>query len=129
MSYRLLADAVVVFHFTVVVFVISGGLLALRWRRVAWVHLPVAAWVIFAEWFHRICPLTYLENWLRERGGAESYRGDFVSHYIMPVLYPEGLTDRMQLLLGTLIFVTNLVLYVLAFSLVHRPSRRAATLH
>lgn len=129
MPYRPLADAVVVFHFAVVIFVVCGGLLALRWRRVAWVHLPVAAWVIFAEWFHRICPLTYLENSLRERGGAESYRGDFVSHYIVPVLYPEGLTDRMQLVLGTLIFLSNLVLYVLAFSLVHRLSRRAATFH
>lgn len=129
MSYRLLADSVVVFHFAVVIFVVCGGLLALRWRRVAWVHLPVAAWVVFAECFHRICPLTYLENWLRERGGAESYRGDFVSHYIVPVLYPEGLTDRMQLVLGTLIFLSNLVLYVLAFSLVHRLSRRAATFH
>lgn len=127
MSYRLLANTVVVFHFAVVVFVISGGLLALRWRRVAWVHLPVAAWVVFAECFHRICPLTYLENWLRERGGADAYRTDFVSHYILPVLYPEGLTDRMQLILGALILVTNLVLYALAFSGGHKPPRTASS--
>ena len=121
MSYRLLADAVVVFHFAVVIFVVCGGLLVVRWRRVAWAHLPVAAWVIFAEWFHRMCPLTFLENWLRQRAGADAYRGDFVSHYIIPVLYPEGLTDRMQIVLGTFIFVTNVVLYAVAFHHRRRP--------
>lgn len=115
MSYRALADLVVVFHFAVVVFVIAGGLLVLRWRRVAWLHLPVIAWVVFAELFQRICPLTFLENWLRNQGGGETYRGDFVAHYIIPVLYPEGLTPRIQVMLGCFIFVTNLALYLLAF--------------
>lgn len=115
MPYRAMADLVVLFHFAVVVFVIAGGLAVLRWRWVAWVHLPVIAWVIFAEWFQRICPLTFLENWLRSRGGGETYRGDFVAHYIIPVLYPQGLTPRIQVMLGTFIFVTNVVLYLLAF--------------
>ena len=114
MSYRLFADAVVVLHFAIVVFVVCGGLLVVRWRKVAWVHLPIVAWVIFAEWFHRICPLTFLENWLRDRGGAMTYRGDFVDHYIMPVLYPSGLTDTMQVTLGTLILVINATLYGIA---------------
>lgn len=132
MPYRALADLVVVFHFAVVVFVIAGGLLVLRWRRVAWVHLPVIAWVIFAELFQRICPLTFLENWLRSRGGGEAYRGDFVAHYIIPVLYPEGLTPRIQVMLGTFIFVTNVMLYLLAFGksrkadLVKEPTQKAA---
>ena len=121
MSYRLLADLVVIFHFTVVIFVVFGALLLL-WRRwVAWVHLPVIAWVIFAECLHRTCPLTYLENWLREQGGGETYRGDFVARYIFPVLYPAGLTDRMQVFFGILIFVTNITLYAIAF----RPRRHA----
>jgi hypothetical protein len=115
MSYRLLADGVVVFHFMVVLFVVAGALLLL-WRRwVAWVHLPVVAWVIFAECFHYLCPLTYLENWLRDQGGAGAYPGDFVSHYIMPVLYPEGLTPRIQVVFGILVFLVNATLYAMAF--------------
>lgn len=124
MNYRLLADLLVVFHFSVVLFVIGGAVLLL-WRRwVAWVHLPVVAWVIFAECFQYLCPLTYLENWLRERGGAGTYRGDFVAHYIMPVLYPAGLTPRIQVLFGMLVFLINATLYTIAF-LRRRPTAQA----
>lgn len=120
MIYRLLADSVVVFHLAVVGFVIGGAALLL-WRRwIAWVHLPVVAWVIFAECFGYLCPLTYLENWLRDLGGAEGYRGDFVAHYLIPVLYPAGLTPRMQLIIGLLVLVINATLYTVAFR--HRRS-------
>lgn len=123
MIYRLLADAVVVFHLAVVLFVIGGAALLL-WRRwIAWVHLPVVLWVIFAECFQYLCPLTYLENWLREQGGAEGYRGDFVAHYLMPVLYPAGLTPRIQVMFGLLVFAINATLYAMAFR--RRPSATA----
>lgn len=115
MSYESLAAAVVVIHFAVVLFVIVGALLVVRWPRVAWVHLPVIAWVIFAEWFEKICPLTFLENWLRQKGGGSFYNGGFVDHYITPVLYPDGLTHPMQIILGTLILVVNVTLYAIAF--------------
>jgi len=116
MSYRMLADLIVICHFIVVIFVVTGGTL-LFWRRwIAWIHLPVIAWVIFAELFQRMCPLTLLENWLRDQGGSETYKGDFVAHYIMPVLYPDGLTARMQILFGTLIFAINATLYIVAFT-------------
>ena len=115
MPYRFTADLVVVVHFTVVLFVVFGAALVI-WRRwIAWVHLPIVAWVVFAECFGKICPLTYLEDWLRDQGRMERYRGDFVAHYIMPVLYPEGLTPRIQVVLGVLVFVINLTLYVIAF--------------
>jgi hypothetical protein len=115
MKYQRMADLVVVFHFATVVFVIAGGALVAWKRRVAWVHLPVVAWVVFAECFHRTCPLTFLENWLRGRGTGETYQGDFVAHYIMPVLYPDGLTERMQIGLGVMVLVINVGLYVVAF--------------
>jgi hypothetical protein len=121
MPYRFLSDLIVVFHFAVVIFVIAGGLLVLRWKWTAWVHLPVIAWVIFAECFQKMCPLTYLENWLRTHAGTGAYQGDFVAHYIIPVLYPEGLTARMQIVLGLFILAINVVLYALAFG---RPTRR-----
>lgn len=116
MSYRLLADLLVVFHLAVVLFVMAGATLVV-WRKwIAWIHLPVVAWVVFAECFQVLCPLTYLENWLRDRGGAETYRGDFVAHYIMPVLYPDGLTARIQLMFGVMVFAINAMLYAWAFS-------------
>ena len=121
MSYRLLADLVVVFHFATVLFVVAGGVLVVWRRRLAWVHLPVVAWVVFAECFHHLCPLTYLENWLRAQGSGGTYQGDFVAHYIMPVLYPDGLTDRMQIVLGIGVFVINATLYVIAFR--RKPSQ------
>jgi len=125
MSYRALADAVVVLHFAVVIFVVLGALLVLRWRWTAWIHLPTVAWVIYAELFHRVCPLTYLENWLRRRGAGETYRGDFISHYIFPMLYPDNISDRAQLVLGTLIAVINVTLYVIAFGCRRRSQEPA----
>jgi len=109
-------------HFAVVIFVIAGGLLVLRWKRIAWVHLPIIAWVIFAECFQKMCPLTYLENWLRGQAGTGVYQGDFVAHYIIPVLYPEGLTPRVQLVLGLSIFAVNGVLYAVAFGRSRKPA-------
>lgn len=127
MSYRVMADLVVVFHLTVVGFVVAGGLLLL-WRRwVAWVHLPVVAWVIFAELFQRMCPLTFLENWLRDRGGGNVYQGDFVNYYIVPVLYPDGLTPRIQIVFGALVFLINVVLYAIAFGRKTLPPLYART--
>ena len=106
-----LADSVVLLHVCFVVFVVAGGLLALRWRRMAWVHVPCAvwgAWIEFAGW---ICPLTPLEIWLRRRAGEAGYESGFIEHYILPVLYPSELTRSTQLVLGIVVVVLNVVLY------------------
>ena len=106
-----LADSVVLLHLCFVVFVVAGGLLALRWRRMAWVHVPCAvwgAWIEFAGW---ICPLTPLEIWLRRRAGEAGYERGFIEHYILPVLYPSELTRSTQLVLGIVVVVLNVVLY------------------
>ena len=110
----MLADFVVLIHFLFVAFVALGGLLVLRWRRLAWLHLPAAAWGVAIEFFGWICPLTPLENALRERAGESTYHGDFVSRYLMPVIYPEGLTREAQVTLGLLALVFNLAIYTLA---------------
>src|ERR687896_2492334 len=103
-----LADLVVVLHFLFVVFVVFGGLLVLRWPRLAYVHLPVAAYGALIELVGWICPLTPLEKRLRERAGLEGYEGGFVEHYILPVLYPAGLSRDVQLVLGALVIAINL---------------------
>ncbi len=109
--FRLLADSVVVVHVGFVLFVAFGGLLVLRWPRLAWLHLPSAAWGVGVEFANRVCPLTPLENLLRARGGMAAYQGDFIAQYVMPVLYPTGLTRRTQFLLGGIALTVNAVVY------------------
>ena len=111
MWYSWLADLVLCIHVGFVFFVIFGGLLVLKWRWIAWLHLPAAIWGAFVEFTGWICPLTPLENRLREQGGEASYRSDFIAQYLLPVLYPEDLTRDLQLLLGTGVVVLNAAVY------------------
>ena len=109
--YSLLADLVLIVHLAFVIFVLCGGLLVLRWRWVAWLHLPAAVWGAVVEFTGWICPLTPLENWLRTQGGKASCRSDLIAQYLLPMLYPEGLTHPVQLLLGTGVVVLNAAVY------------------
>jgi hypothetical protein len=111
--YRLLANAVVVLHALFIVFVVCGGLLAWRWRWVAAIHIPCAVWGVLIEYRGWICPLTPLENALRARAGQEGYSGGFVEHYLVPAIYPSGLTPRVQMMLGTFVLVSNALAYAL----------------
>jgi len=113
--YRLLADFIVLIHFVFVVFAVFGGVLVARWRRVAPVHLAAVVWAALIEFSGWICPLTPLENWLREKSSGAVYHTDFVAHYILPILYPEGLTRAAQIALGTLVILINLGIYGWAF--------------
>jgi hypothetical protein len=111
MLYRLLADVVVVVHMAFVVFAVFGGFLVLRWKAVAWGHVLAVLWAALVEWADWVCPLTPLENWLREQGGALGYRSDFVEHYLVPVLYPSALTRSMQVVLGSVVIGLNVGVY------------------
>jgi hypothetical protein len=111
MGLHLLADLVLLVHVAFVGFVLLGGLLALKWRRVMWVHLPAVTWGAIVEFMGWICPLTPLENWLRERGGASGYQSDFIEQYILPLLYPTGLTQDVQVILGSVVLVVNIAVY------------------
>lgn len=113
MAYRILADLVVGVHALFVVFVVAGGLLVLRWPWVAAVHLPAAVWGALIELRGWICPLTPLENSLRASAGQAGYAGGFIEHYLLPVLYPAGLTGRIQLVLGALVIAVNAVVYAM----------------
>lgn len=114
MILRLLADFVVVLHFAFIVFVMLGALLVWRWGKLAWVHIPCAVWgaqITFTGW---ICPLTPLEKRLREAAGVNPYPGGFVEHYILPLIYPPGMTREIQIGLGFLVISVNVVFYGLA---------------
>jgi len=105
------ADIVVLLHLGFILFVALGGLLVLRWPRLAWAHLPAVVWGALVEFTGWICPLTPLENRLRVAAGDLAYTGGFIERYIVPIVYPTGLTRGMQLALGTAVIVINLAIY------------------
>ena len=107
----LAADLVLIAHLAFVVFVAGGGLLVLRWLRLAWLHVPVAMWGAAVELGGWICPLTPLENRLRAAGGEAGYAGGFIEHYLVPIVYPSGLTRGHQIALGVAVLVVNLAVY------------------
>jgi hypothetical protein len=118
----MLADLVVVLHFLFVLFVVLGGLLVLRWPKVAYVHLPVAVYGVLIEFVGWVCPLTPLEKRLRESAGQQGYEGGFVEHYILPVLYPAELTRGVQSMLGLLVIGVNIAIYWVVATRRKRPA-------
>jgi len=112
MIYSFLADLAVLFHALFVLFVIFGGLVVLRRPGLVWLHLPAAIWGAVVELAGWVCPLTYLENHFRRLGGEAGYSGDFIGHYLEPILYPPGLTAQLQVIMGVGVLVGNAVIYL-----------------
>jgi hypothetical protein len=110
-----LADLVVVAHLGFIAFAALGGLLVLRRRRMAWLHLPAVAWGAWIELSEGVCPLTPLENWLRAGAGRARYGGSFVEHYLLPVVYPPALSREAQMLLAGALVLANAAVYFLVW--------------
>jgi len=121
---RVLADAVFLVHMAFILFVVGGALLAFRWPRVAWVHVPAALWAAWVELSGTVCPLTPWENAMRRAGGGSGFSGGFIEHYLVPVVYPAALTREIQILLGAGLLVLNLGIYALLWR--QRARRPAA---
>lgn len=121
MAFRALADLVLTLHFAFVLFVVLGGLLALRWPKVARIHVPVALYGALIEFAGFVCPFTPLENYFRQRGGEAGYGGGFIDHYITATIYPEGLTRSVQYALGASVLILNAIVYTIWW----RRQRRA----
>lgn len=113
MLYRLAADLVLLAHFAFIILVIGGGLVVLRYAWFAWIHIPAACWGAFVELTGRICPLTIWENWFRLRAGQEGYDVSFIEQYVLPVIYPAGLTRDIQLLLAAVVVAANAIIYAM----------------
>jgi len=111
MVYRILADIVVALHFAFVLFVLFGGIGVLCRRFIAWIHAPAVVWAVWIEWAGGVCPLTPLEILLREKGAFSGYASGFIEQYLVPVLYPAGLTRRWQLATGGAVLAVNLFVY------------------
>lgn len=113
--HALLADLVVAVHFAFILFAVAGGLFVPRWPRLAWLHLPAALWGAAVVAFGWICPLTPLENRLRAAAGEAGYAGGFIERYLLPLIYPPGLTRGMQVALGVALLLFNLAVYARAW--------------
>ncbi len=123
---RVFADGIVVLHLAFIVFAVAGGLLVARRAALAWLHLPAVAWVAWLEFTGAICPLTPLENLLRTRAGQSGYAGGFIEHYLIPVIYPTGLTTGIQAVLGALVVALNAAVYLWMWRRHQRDRYRAS---
>ena len=121
MLYRIAADATLILHLAFILFVVLGAVLAARYRWMPLLHLPAAAWGVYVELAGAFCPLTALENRLLVLAGRSGYRGGFVEHYLLSVIYPAGLTRGIQQLLAATVVLLNVVLYAW---LIRRRRRR-----
>jgi hypothetical protein len=115
MVYRVLADLVLTLHLAFIIFVVAGGLLALRWRWAPLLHLPAVLWGVFIEISRGICPLTPLENSLRAAAGVSGYSGGFIEHYIVPAIYPPALTQPTQFALACFVVAANILAYLVVW--------------
>jgi hypothetical protein len=111
--YLLLVEITILLHFMFVLFVAAGGLLLLRWPRIVWIHLPMLLWGIYIQFSGGICPLTPLEKYFRQMAGMQTYEGGFINQYIMPILYPRGLTHETQIMIGIGLVFVNMIYYSL----------------
>jgi len=121
MLLSLAADAVLLLHLLFIAFALLGGVLVLRWHWLAWLHLPAVLWAVTVESLQWLCPLTPLENALRQAAGQAGYSAGFIEHYLLPIIYPAGLTHAIQLGLAALVVLANLLVY--GFLLWRRRSR------
>ena len=115
MIYSVLAASAAVLHFAFILFVIGGAFLLLQWPKLMWIHLPAAVWGVLIEWFSWYCPLTKWENYFLQQAGRAGYSGGFVAHYIMPVIYPAGLTRGHEIVIGVFVLVLNAGIYMRVF--------------
>jgi hypothetical protein len=115
MFYRIITDLVILLHLLFILFVIGGGLLALRREYIVLLHLPAVLWGIYIEFSGNVCPLTPLENHLRQLAGRQGYATGFIEHYLLPIIYPAGLTGEIQIILGLVVLIINLIVYIFLF--------------
>ncbi len=120
----LFAELIVILHLLFIVFAMFGGLLVIKWPRLVWLHIPIVGWGALTEFLGLICPLTPLEIWLRQQAGVDSYQGGFISHYLVPLIYPPGLTPGMQWLLGGGLVIFNILIYTWVYRRGHQRAKK-----
>ena len=109
--YELFANLTLIVHLIFILFVIFGGLLFYFFSKIIYIHIPSLLWGIYIEFTNSVCPLTYLENWFLYKGELSTYSNDFINNYIFPIIYPERLTNEIQINLGILLIIINALIY------------------
>ena len=117
--YRIAADTTVTLHLAYVAFVVLGlvGILAGYFRhwsgvRNRWfrgIHLAMIVIVVVEAWAGVVCPLTTLEQALRERAGQTTYSGSFVANAVHDLLFfdlPEWCFTLVYTAFGSLVLLT-----------------------
>ncbi|MFP5246131.1 MAG: DUF2784 domain-containing protein [Thermoanaerobaculia bacterium] len=115
MASQFAATAIALLHLLFIFFVLFGAFLVLKWPKLMWIHLPAAAWGVLIEFCGFWCPLTRWENHFLQQAGRAGYDGGFVAHYIMPVIYPPGLTRGLEIAIGLFVLLLNAGIYVRVF--------------
>jgi hypothetical protein len=115
MDYQILANLVVLLHLLFIIFVVTGGFLVLRWAWLALLHVPATVWGVFIEFSGTVCPLTPIENQFRQMAGQKGYTSGFIEHYLIPIIYPVGLTHETQVFFGLVVIGMNFILYFFLF--------------
>ncbi|HEX7807981.1 MAG TPA: DUF2784 domain-containing protein [Thermoanaerobaculia bacterium] len=115
MLHHIAATVIAILHLAFILFVLFGGFVVLKWPRMMWLHLPAAIWGVLIEFGGWWCPLTKWENYFLREAGRAGYDGGFVAHYIMPVIYPAGLTRGLEIAIGIFVLALNVVIYVRVF--------------
>ena len=111
MSERIIADGLVLIHLGFICFVVFGGILVMRWKWIGLFHLPAVVWGSLIEFQGWICPLTPLEQHFRHLAGQSGYSGGFIEHYLIPLIYPNGLTPPIQMVIGLFVIAINMIIY------------------
>lgn len=117
--WRTLADLTVAIHAAYVVFVVFGLAAILlgyaagwRWVRSLYfrlAHLAAILAVCAEAVLGWTCPLTTLENYLRERAGEAAYAGDFVGRWLDWLIFynaPAWVFTTVYLAFGTSVLAT-----------------------
>ena len=115
--YEFLAKIVLIIHLLFIFFVVFGAFSCLISNKFFYLHLVAFSWGIYIEFTSSICPLTYLENWLLILDQASFYDDGFIENYILKIIYPEGITPNVQMILGFLLIILNALFYTLIFYL------------
>lgn len=106
----------VIVHFLFILFVIVGGFLSYKSKLVRIVHIGSVIWAVYAEISPGvICPLTTLENYFGNHAGLTTYKGDFITRYLIPIIYQENVPNNVQLILIGLVILINVIAYLIYF--------------
>jgi hypothetical protein len=117
MGYRFAADSVLVAHFLFAAFAVFGGILVAVNGAWAWLHVPAVLWSALVNLKGWTCPLTPIEQRLRQRAGQAGYSGGFIQRYVGQAVYPGGMPRRLELVAGYAVLAGNALVYaaLLAF--------------